>query len=78
MRNFICSSKIKIINYLEVYNMKNIVKVAGTVVVVGAVGYVVVKKVKERKAKKDIELQQAVEFAEEITNDLNEVNQENK
>jgi hypothetical protein len=75
MRNFICSSKIKIINYLEVYNMKNIVKVAGTVVVVGAVGYVVVKKVKERKAKKDIELQQAVEFAEEI---INEVNQENK
>lgn len=58
--------------------MKNIVKVAGTVVVVGAVGYVVVKKVKERKAKKDIELQQAVEFAEEIVNDLNEVNQENK
>jgi hypothetical protein len=78
MRNFICSSKIKIINYLEVYNMKNIVKVAGTVVVVGAVGYVVVKKVKERKAKKDIELQQAVEFAEEIINDLNEVKQENK
>ena len=58
--------------------MKNIVKVAGTVVVVGAVGYVVVKKVKERKTKKDIELQQAVEFAEEIINDLNEVNQENK
>ena len=29
--------------------MNKIVKVAGTVVVVGAVGYVVVKKVKERK-----------------------------
>ena len=78
MRNFICSSKIKIINYLEVYNMKNIVKVAGTVVVVGAVGYIVVKKVKERKAKQDIELQQAMEFAEEIINDMNDLNQENK
>lgn len=58
--------------------MNKIVKVAGTVVVVGAVGYVVVKKVKERKAKQEIELQQAMEFAEEIINDMNEVNQENK
>ena len=58
--------------------MNKIVKVAGTVVVVGAVGYIVVKKVKERKAKQDIELQQAMEFAEEIVNDMNDLNQENK
>ena len=61
--------------------MKNIVKVAGTVVVVGAIGYVVVKKVKERKQNKALEEQvqeQAERFAEEILNDLNETNQENK
>ena len=58
--------------------MKNIVKYVGLGLAVGAVGYVAVKKVKERKNKATmLEVNEIIKEAEEIVNN-NEVKEETK